>query len=68
MIATSLYTREGAFVTSVLIPNFITRTPEVILWGDRVFVKSSEMGMAGKYCEGMAFIATAVVDDVAQDL
>jgi hypothetical protein len=54
VISVDLFTKEGGFVVSVKIPNFLAgREPEVVIWGDRVFVKHS----AYQYREVFAYTA-----------
>lgn len=64
MQAIELHTRDGAYVTTVQLPQFIPSDesgrvrvgllalPEVILWGLRVFVLDAEVG---KYREAIAY-------------
>lgn len=56
----NLFTRDGGFVRTEEIPQF-DPPPEVITWGDRVFVRqlTSQMGVTGaverRYTEGFAY-------------
>jgi len=51
MIKVILHTREGQYVTEVLVPEF-NPMPEVIIWGSRVFVKPED---CKGYYEGFAY-------------
>lgn len=53
MIKVRLYTRDNAYVTTVELLPFIGEMPDVILWGERVFVKNAK----GQYIEGFCAIA-----------
>jgi len=47
-----LYTREGAYVTTVQVPDF--KPPaEILVWGVRMFVLDAEHG---KYREAFAYV------------
>ena len=50
MLAVTLYTRDGREVTQVTMPPFLY-PPEVILWGERYFVRRDD----GRYYEGMCW-------------
>jgi hypothetical protein len=54
MTRTRLLTRNGGAVVTVLVPP-MTPPPEVIAWGSRLFVRTSE----GEYREGIAWVATS---------
>lgn len=51
MHPTRLYTRDGMFVTEVLLPPFQLRA-EIVCWGERYFVWNEQHQ---QYREGMVF-------------
>lgn len=58
MIKVILHTREGEYVTTVLVPQFNPK-PEVIIWGSRVFI--NPQGLEGYY-EGFAYCVSITVE------
>jgi hypothetical protein len=63
MLKVRLYTRDGGFVHEGEIPDF-TPTPEVIVWGERVFVRRAwEDNPSGTiYMEGLAWVLVPTLD------
>lgn len=53
-----IYTNQGMYVTTVLIPEIIAGDPEVIIWGSRIFLKNGN----GHYIE-KTFIMSAVKEE-----
>lgn len=57
-VVVQLFSREGALVTTVRVLPYKSM-PEVILWGDRVFVKRES---DKKYYEGFCHVVTEKVE------
>jgi hypothetical protein len=50
MIKTRLFTRDGGYVVTVLVPQFQPKA-EAIVWGSRIFFLKDD----GEYREGIAY-------------
>lgn len=62
MKRTKLYTKEGEYVVTVLVPPF-NPPSEVVIWGIRIFVRNVD----GEYREGFSYSAVHDVKDPEDD-
>lgn len=62
MLRVDLYTADGGFVTTVIVPP-MQPMPDVIVWGDRHFTRDPR---AARYVEGFAVAAWTAAEYAAQ--